>query len=613
MASVASKSLASARSAFGHRGRVAVGPQRDERRDRWILEVVHVHLRTGRRFEAGVPDVADDADHRAPRARRIGTGANVLADWIVAAEHATRHRLVDDDRGRAVRAVLGSEAAAPADGNAHGREVVVHGAPELHFGQVRDRHVLPLDLYAGGDAGAAERDARGAADGRHAGNPLQPFEPLGVVGAPGVRRREPVRDAHLQREQVIGTESRVEGHHRREAAQQQAGTHAQDHGERQLGDDQRGAHPVPRAGTDRTATGFLQRGPQIGARGEQRGHDTDQGAGDERHPEGHEQHGRVWRHFLHARQVRRRQRDQRLHAPAHHDQPQQASGQCQQQTLRQRLLHQARPSGAERRPHRQFLLPAHAARQDEVGDVDASHQQDHRDTAGQDQQRRADVTHHLFVQRVDRGRPPLVGVGIRLFQARCGRGQSRARLLDADARLQPADRAEIVHVADEAARLIDHPRPRHHHRRPRVHVHRAGEAGGPDHALVREHELGWHDADDRRGLAVHGHLTADDGRVAAKAPLPVAVTDHRDARAIAWLNGPAEHRRSPEQLEQPRADERRHRDLWRAVEHDLGVGDEREVAFECRERSRLHRAGPRSWPERSGSPACSPRCCGSRR
>ena len=148
---------------------------------------------------------------------------------------------------------------------------------------------------------------------------------------------------------------------------------AQDDRERQLGDDQRGAHAVPRARAHRAAAGFLQRRPRVGACGEQGGHDPTS--------------------VPVTAAPRTRVTSEHASCPAPlpaREAGSPAPAQSTPCTTAQRTT--SRPSkppvkassrlsvsgccisrarvAPERRPHRQLLLPAHAAREHEVGDVD---------------------------------------------------------------------------------------------------------------------------------------------------------------------------------------------------------------------------------------------------
>ena len=237
-------------------------------------------------------------------------------------------------------------------------------------------------------------------------------------------------------------------------------------------------------------------------------------------------------------------------------------------------------AGAERGPHRQFLLPADAARQHQVGDVDAGHQQDHPDPGEQHQQGRPHLSDHLFVQRRNRGGPPGVGVGIGLLEPRGDRRDAGARLFDARARRQPSDCGQVVHVPDQLTRLVDHPRPGEEHRRPHVDLHRAGEAGRTDHAAIGEDEVGRHHPDDGRRFVVDRHGLADDAGIAAEAALPVAVAQHQLAGGVALAQRAAELRGAAEQGEESRLDKRGDDHFGRAVDDQRGVGDERKVTLE---------------------------------
>ena len=97
--------------------------------------------------------------------------------------------------------------------------------------------------------------------------------------------------------------------------------------------------------------------------------------------------------------------------------------QGQQQRFDQRLRDQPAPPRAERRAHRHLALARGAAREQQVRQVDARHQQDHSDAAEQQQQRGTHAADRLVVQRHDRRADRAVGVAVlrRRAAARCPR------------------------------------------------------------------------------------------------------------------------------------------------------------------------------------------------
>ena len=121
----------------------------------------------------------------------------------------------------------------------------------------------------------------------------------------------------------------------------------------------------------------------------------------------------------------------------------------------------------------------------------------------------------------------LVVVGEGLLELREDGPQVRARLLEADARLQPAEREE-----EQAASLLVPVEVRlddvvHRHRHPDG---RAAAEESPGESPRR-------DADDRERRPVQRQRPPDDGGIAAQAALPEAMADDRDRRRPAILSG----------------------------------------------------------------------------
>ena len=85
----------------------------------------------------------------------------------------------------------------------------------------------------------------------------------------------------------------------------------------------------------------------------------------------------------------------------------------QQHAFRQHLAQQPAALRAERGAQAQLALAHRAARQQQVGDVDAGDQQHEQHRAAEDEQRRADLLDGLLVNRHQRDRP--AGVALRRF------------------------------------------------------------------------------------------------------------------------------------------------------------------------------------------------------
>ena len=106
-------------------------------------------------------------------------------------------------------------------------------------------------------------------------------------------------------------------------------------------------------------------------------------------------------------------------------QPRDAAGGREHQAFGQHLAHQAAALGAERGAQADLALARRAARQQQVGDVDAGDEQHQRDRADQREQRRAQLADQLFLQREDHHRA--AGIELRLFLLELGVDGSACR------------------------------------------------------------------------------------------------------------------------------------------------------------------------------------------
>ena len=79
--------------------------------------------------------------------------------------------------------------------------------------------------------------------------------------------------------------------------------------------------------------------------------------------------------------------------------PRDAAAGREHQTFGKHLAHQPPASGAKRRAHAELALARGAARQQQIRDVDAGHEQHQHDRADQREKRRPELPDHLFLQR----------------------------------------------------------------------------------------------------------------------------------------------------------------------------------------------------------------------
>ena len=164
-----------------------------------------------------------------------------------------------------------------------------------------------------------------------------------------------------------------------------------------------------------------------------------------------------------------------------------------------------RRAGAERRANRHLALAHAAAREQQVGEIDAGHQQHEADAAEQQQQRRPHAADRLLVQRHDRGaddavrcrdRPPPAA-------ARCRRSPRSPAPRSTPGFRRPTTERNRALARQRGARrscrllAVDELQ-----RQPGFDVRRSAEAARAEHRLVGEHEVGRHDADDRARLVL---------------------------------------------------------------------------------------------------------------
>ena len=288
-------------------------------------------------------DVADHPDDRRPRAGWRRADPDVLSDRILIPKELARHRFVDDGDRRRRAGVGGIEAAAAANRDAHRLEVVVHRAAELDFRQLGGGQRMALALQRGRHRRAAERHTGGAPDRYHAGQRFHPGEEVAIereaIGVVGQVRRQ----VHLPGEHSLGLEARIDVRHRHEAAQQQPGAGRDRDGERDFGDHECGAGAASESAPNGSAAGVLQAGLRVDRRRAHRRQHAHEEAGEDRGERRRQQHPPVDRDFVDARDVGRRQRDERGQRRPHHQQTGDARRGREQQAFGEQLSRDPRP------------------------------------------------------------------------------------------------------------------------------------------------------------------------------------------------------------------------------------------------------------------------------
>ncbi len=232
------------RKARGRRG----GLHQDRHPRNRPLGVGQIDLGRIRLGKTGVLDVADDADDLTSSARFARAAApperDLLADRILTREVLASRRFRNEDDLRRIRPVVASEEATLLQRNTDRLEVVGGRHADLHRRLLRGR-----DGRASGNF-ERQHEARAAQWQRvHAGNRLHARERLQlrqqlvekrhlaqIVLIPDVGQR------HLESKGRLHRESGIDRRELAEAADQEARTGEQRHGERNLGDHQGRPH-----------------------------------------------------------------------------------------------------------------------------------------------------------------------------------------------------------------------------------------------------------------------------------------------------------------------------------------------------------------------------------
>ena len=152
----------------------------------------------------------------------------------------------------------------------------------------------------------------------------------------------------------------------------------------------------------------------------------------------------------------RHHRDQSLQHGVSDAHAQQASGKGHHQALSQQLREDRGPRRSQGAAHGQLLLPGHAARQQQIGHVDAGNEQHKADGAEQQPEHLDSFRgQEIVVQRLDFGAPALVAPGVDLRDMRRHRIHILPRLLERDAGLHAAHDQQPVKVVVQLFRLED--------------------------------------------------------------------------------------------------------------------------------------------------------------
>jgi hypothetical protein len=205
----------------------------------------------------------------------------------------------------------------------------------------------------------------------------------------------------------------------------------------------------------RSAPTLFQDLVEIETRGLKRRCEPEDHTGRQRDHGCEQQNAAVHRDFVQPRQAGRRDCHEAANTPGGDEHAHDTGNNGQQRALGHQLTHDAAARRADCRTDCQLARTRGPAREQQVADVDAGDQQhDHHDAEDQ-VQRRADVSHQLLEEHVDGNALRVVRLWIRRFEPARDGVQLALRLREADAWLEPADRAVVVRRA--RGRLRDHP------------------------------------------------------------------------------------------------------------------------------------------------------------
>ncbi len=234
-------------------------------------------------------------------------------------------------------------------------------------------------------------------------------------------------------------------------------------------------------------------------------------------------HPHVEARLLDARDAGRRDGDERLHAGQREPDARRGAGQREDHAFHQELTADAAQGSAERRLDGDLAQPPDTAREEQVRDVGARHQQHERDGAEQHEQRRPDRSEHHVGQELDVH--AAIGVlGVRALELGCHHAQFLLGGGCRRVRREASDHEERVRRTGQLPWIGAERQPDIDTRIPPIREAASVDACG-EH--LREAEVGAvrNDADDRgRTIVDPEHRTHDSG-IAVEQPRPEALAD----------------------------------------------------------------------------------------
>ena len=272
------------------------------------IAIGEVHLLAAGNGQRGCAYVSSHADDLDPLGLQLAyPDQYALADGGFVRECLGGEQLIHHHH-IAVAGIVGVGEAAPGDQRrVHGFEVAGEDEEVVHRLKLARVGQRGGEAPADGEEWSGERKRSGGGDTPHAGNRAQSVRQVAHPRRALRRLRSTPPAQGEKRQQMAGVETGIDALKFQEAAYHQSAADQQHEGERHFGDHHDVAqHPrIPQA---RGATAAAQHDGDIGARGAQGRHDTEEPRGHERGGRGEGDHHRIDGDGVEARQVRRSER-----------------------------------------------------------------------------------------------------------------------------------------------------------------------------------------------------------------------------------------------------------------------------------------------------------------
>ncbi len=151
------------------------------------------------------------------------------------------------------------------------------------------------------------------------------------------------------------------------------------------------------------------------------------------------------------------QRQEEARAPIGKKKASEATNNRQEQALSQCLANQAGFPCAKRRTNHQLLLARSGASDQQTSEIRAGNQQHEHHGSKENQQRRANITGHKFMQGKENLLTASLGVGILFGEPAVDGGHLRLRLCERNTRIQPPVGVHEVDAAKRGRLRVPHP------------------------------------------------------------------------------------------------------------------------------------------------------------